>query len=245
MRNFDRFIYSIVLFSFLAISCANEDEAEPIASFIINNTNTEVDETISFTNTSENAISYLWDFGDGNTSTIENPKHSYSSDGLYAITLTSTGEGGVDSSSKVIEITPEADILPGIGAAGVKIGDAIEDMLKIHGEQFSAYPFIFEKDKYIWRFEYKDKGIDFYSETLNLPSSGSYSNRLKIQAIEVKSPYKGRTKRNIRIGSTKMELREAYDSPVDGIGFIVIDDVVSVIAVQKKGITDSQLETCR
>lgn len=35
-------------------------------------------------------LSYLWDFGDGNTSTDENPEHTYSAAGEYSVTLTAT-----------------------------------------------------------------------------------------------------------------------------------------------------------
>jgi hypothetical protein len=42
----------------------------------------------SFTNTSMNTDNYLWDFGDGNTSTVENPTHTYSNFGEYIVSLT-------------------------------------------------------------------------------------------------------------------------------------------------------------
>jgi PKD repeat protein len=43
----------------------------------------------SFTNTSTgNVTSYLWDFGDGNTSTLANPSHTYLNDSTYTICLT-------------------------------------------------------------------------------------------------------------------------------------------------------------
>jgi PKD repeat protein len=44
--------------------------------------------TVQFQNMSENAISYLWDFGDGNTSTEANPSYTYTTNGVYNITLT-------------------------------------------------------------------------------------------------------------------------------------------------------------
>jgi PKD repeat protein len=43
--------------------------------------------TVTLTNTSANAGSYLWNFGDGNTSTVTNPTHTFSAPGIYAITL--------------------------------------------------------------------------------------------------------------------------------------------------------------
>ena len=37
-------------------------------------------------------IQWLWDFGDGNTSTLQNPSHEYSSSGIYTVTLTAYNE---------------------------------------------------------------------------------------------------------------------------------------------------------
>ncbi len=45
--------------------------------------------TISFTsNTSGTVVSYLWDFGDGNTSAGNDPAHTYTESGFYTVTLT-------------------------------------------------------------------------------------------------------------------------------------------------------------
>ncbi len=54
---------------------------------------------VTFTNNSQNATSYLWDFGDGNTSTDVNPVHQYSwvtNDTCYNVTLTASNEACVD-----------------------------------------------------------------------------------------------------------------------------------------------------
>jgi PKD repeat protein len=45
--------------------------------------------TFDFTNNSNNATTYFWDFGDGNTSVLEDPTHSYSNAGNYTVTLSS------------------------------------------------------------------------------------------------------------------------------------------------------------
>ena len=57
---------------------------EPVAGFAV----TVLGDNIAFENTSEDATEYLWDFGDGNTSTEENPTHTYEANGMYTITLT-------------------------------------------------------------------------------------------------------------------------------------------------------------
>ncbi|HBS84940.1 MAG: hypothetical protein A2W91_06875 [Bacteroidetes bacterium GWF2_38_335] len=46
--------------------------------------------TITFMNQSTNSEIWLWDFGDGTTSTEENPVHTYTSQGIYSVTLTSS-----------------------------------------------------------------------------------------------------------------------------------------------------------
>jgi gliding motility-associated-like protein len=44
--------------------------------------------TFEFTNTSTNAFAFVWDFGDGNTSTDANPVHTYQQIGSYQVSLT-------------------------------------------------------------------------------------------------------------------------------------------------------------
>ncbi len=44
--------------------------------------------TVDFTNNSANATSYQWDFGDGSTSSENNPIHTYSTAGTYTVSLT-------------------------------------------------------------------------------------------------------------------------------------------------------------
>ena len=75
----------------------------PAAGFSSQTTGTAV----NFNNGSTNATSYSWEFGDGNSSTAENPSHTYAGDGVYTVTLTATNEcGSVQSSETIIIVTP-------------------------------------------------------------------------------------------------------------------------------------------
>jgi PKD repeat protein len=67
--------------------------------------------TVSFTNKSEDAVSYKWDFGDGTTSTDESPTHTYPGKGKYVPTLYATTSAGVTGeASTVIHIAKVSSI---------------------------------------------------------------------------------------------------------------------------------------
>ena len=53
--------------------------------------------TVQFTSQAPQAASYAWDFGDGNTSTVANPAHTYMAEGYYRVTLTITNRKGCTS----------------------------------------------------------------------------------------------------------------------------------------------------
>ena len=63
---------------------------------------------VTFTDESTGgATSWSWDFGDGNTSTAQNPVHTYTASGEFDVQLTVTGPGGSDSitSTAYISVT--------------------------------------------------------------------------------------------------------------------------------------------
>lgn len=69
----------------------------PIADFEVNITQGCDELTVQFTDISENnPTSWIWDFGDGNSSTNQNPEHTFTSHGLYTVSLTVTNAGGSD-----------------------------------------------------------------------------------------------------------------------------------------------------
>ncbi|SFZ94082.1 PKD repeat-containing protein [Flaviramulus basaltis] len=87
--------YSVTLTTVAAVGGNPDTITKTISVLEINpkaNFTFEIDDkTVTFTNTSERAVSYEWDFGDGESSTEENPAHTYAEYGDYSITLTTTG----------------------------------------------------------------------------------------------------------------------------------------------------------
>jgi PKD repeat protein len=53
--------------------------------------------TVSFSNSSSGATSYLWNFGDNQTSTFENPEHTYADYGAYSISMIAINSCGSDT----------------------------------------------------------------------------------------------------------------------------------------------------
>jgi glucose/arabinose dehydrogenase/PKD repeat protein len=66
------------------------------ASFIANITTGPAPLNVQFTDQSTvvSPVSWLWTFGDGTTSTLQNPSHVYSQDGIYSVRLAITGPSG-------------------------------------------------------------------------------------------------------------------------------------------------------
>ncbi len=102
----------VSLFTFSG--CDDEEEEvveDPIASFQY-----EISEEnpleVTFTNYSQNATTYAWDFGDGESSTEESPIHEYAESGTYTVKLTVTNTAGaVHDVSKDITLSENAELL--------------------------------------------------------------------------------------------------------------------------------------
>lgn len=96
--------------------------------------------SLVFGNQSKGAVSYLWNFGDGNTSNEERPSHRYRSSGNFDIQLTATNESGrSETATKSVQIkAPEAclvEIETAFGFMVVRLSDATpkhqENFLKL------------------------------------------------------------------------------------------------------------------
>ncbi len=81
-------------------------EGVPEAEFTAYQTSISPDSSAQFYNRSiNNPASWLWDFGDGDTSDLQNPSHTYSTTGTYTVSMTVTNSYGSDSEIKSGYIT--------------------------------------------------------------------------------------------------------------------------------------------
>ncbi|HII92471.1 MAG TPA: PKD domain-containing protein, partial [Methanosarcina sp.] len=76
----------------------------PVAKFSNNVTSGNAPLTVQFTDLSENAEKWDWDFGDGNISTEQNPVHTYSISENYTVSLTTYNANGTDSKLAAITV---------------------------------------------------------------------------------------------------------------------------------------------
>ncbi|MBA7582686.1 hypothetical protein ES708_24622 [subsurface metagenome] len=67
----------------------------PVADFIPNHLSGCPPLTVNFVNNSIGGFPYLWDFGDGNSSSDPNTQHTYNYSGTYKARLTATGPDGI------------------------------------------------------------------------------------------------------------------------------------------------------
>lgn len=88
------------------------------------------DAAVRFTNQSSDAVSYLWDFGDGTFSTEENPVHLYKESGQYEVSLTITDAGGCTSTVQygLYKVYIPGLLIPNVFSPN---GDGINDDFKI------------------------------------------------------------------------------------------------------------------
>jgi len=79
---------------------------KPVAAFSGSPTTITAGQSVQFTDQSINSpTSWSWNFGDGGTSTLQNPSHTYSTAGTYTVILTATNSGGSDGETKTNYIT--------------------------------------------------------------------------------------------------------------------------------------------
>jgi peptidyl-prolyl cis-trans isomerase B (cyclophilin B) len=92
---------SINNFAWFLICCITAC-AKPMASYVVHSSETIVPAKVTFENTSTKGKKYLWDFGDGNTSTEYSPIHRYLTSGKYKVKL--SAQNGRRKSELVKEI---------------------------------------------------------------------------------------------------------------------------------------------
>ncbi|WP_185731466.1 PKD domain-containing protein [Larkinella rosea] len=85
------------------MSCQPTVKPKPIANFSIEAVTGKAG-SFKLTNKSQHADRYQWNFGDGQTSTEENPTVQYRTNGIYNVQLTAKNEVGSDDAANSINV---------------------------------------------------------------------------------------------------------------------------------------------
>ena len=101
------------LFFLFAISCSEDEANDPgddqqaEACFEVADDGIKVGDELKFVNCSQNASRFVWDFGDGTSSTQKDPSHTYSQQGEYEIQLLAgedeNNDGTLDNPDSVLK----------------------------------------------------------------------------------------------------------------------------------------------
>jgi len=105
--NLSGFIF-LVITIYLLSSCSEDETRKtfPISADIFHSI---VDKQVAFTALTHSAVSWSWDFGDGETSSEKNPVHIYADGGYYKVVLTATDSEGTTAAATIdiaVALTP-------------------------------------------------------------------------------------------------------------------------------------------
>ena len=85
----------------------------PVADFTATPATGDAPLEVSFTDASTNEPeSWSWEFGDGESSTVQNPMHTYTSQGQYTVMLTVSNANGSDNETKINYISVTLGVCP-------------------------------------------------------------------------------------------------------------------------------------
>ena len=97
----------------------------PVASFTASVT-TSCTGTIQFTDGSSNSpTSWAWNFGDGTTSTLQSPSHTYTTSGSFTVKLTATNSYGNNTTTQTNYITINLPTPPSVTGASTTQGGSV------------------------------------------------------------------------------------------------------------------------
>lgn len=115
MSLFFRVILAGLVISFLLLSCKKEEPVlrgnASVSDFDFTISTSPGGDTlpfsnkVTFNNRSTGSFVWLWDFGDGTQSSLENPVHTFGSGTTFTVSLTSVGTAGKNKSTKVINLS--------------------------------------------------------------------------------------------------------------------------------------------
>jgi gliding motility-associated-like protein len=157
------------------------DPYPPVAGFTYDPDKGCVPLTVTFTNRSQYANSYSWNFGDASGSTDKDPVHAYTVPGMYNVFLRATGPGGISDTVALQIITvyplPKANFIA--SPLNLYLPDATVDLTNTS----------YDNIRNIWTLFRSGSNTPYWSDTsfnsfYRFTEEGSYSVRLTVTSPE-------------------------------------------------------------
>lgn len=165
---------------------------KPTANFTADKTEVEIGEVVTFTNISEDAAVYMWDFGDGTQSTQKNPTHVYQAPGDYQVTLTSAkykNKKAIDAPAVMIKV--KAPVAPLATFTASKTSAMPGEVISFAATDTAA-------EEFIW--DFGDGGLSFSPEPTHVyQTGGTYTVSLTVYGWDRK--YSDTKTQTITIGN--------------------------------------------
>jgi gliding motility-associated-like protein len=149
------------------------------------------DEKVRCFNLSEGATSYIWEFGDGDTSMVADPFHKYMAEGIYDITLHAYSDNGCYDTytlSPAVTVEPAGDIRFANVFRPNKDGELPGDVGSLNADQIDMvfFPPVKEQvSEYKLQIFNRAGVLIFQSNDINKGWNGYYKGRLVMQGVYV------------------------------------------------------------
>ena len=123
-------------FEFISLEADGNPGTPPVAAFNLLETSGLV---FNFTNTSSNATSYQFDFGDGNVVDSFQSTYMYGAPGTYTICLTAFNDCFSDTSCETVEASSSGDLTIDIGEReGVQGEEILVPVMLVNGQNLAS-----------------------------------------------------------------------------------------------------------
>lgn len=180
------------------------------AAFTASPANPAVGQTVQFTDASTpqgSITGWSWTFGDGGTSSVQNPTRSYAAAGTYTVTLIATGSGGSSSKSMSLTVTdtaPAASFSAGpslVGKAPLRVKFVDTSTNKVTSRVWNFGDGATSKAKSPTH-AYKLKGVYTVSLTVTGPGGTSTKTSSNLVTVYVKPVAKFKAVRDVALPLT-------------------------------------------
>lgn len=152
---------------------------KPKADFLANNTSGIKPLAVQFTNISTwQPTTWLWNFGDGTTSTEKNPTHTYTSDGLYSVRLTAIHECGNDDTLRGNLISVNCNVKADFKHNNPTLPLTSMDSVHLFAQDNSTPPFV--GIAYLWDWGDGTTSNLMYQDNHKYRTPGKYNVKLTV-----------------------------------------------------------------